>query len=157
MDKLQEEKREKALNSALKFLSFRSRSIKEVRDFLSKKGLPEKEIENLINYLVELGFLDDKKFAKTWIEERQKYKNKSRLALKLELQKKGVKPEIIEELLNESSNDYEIAKEFIKKKRARFANLDWDSFVQKAAGGLRQRGFSWDTIKKVIDEAKNEQ
>ena len=157
MDKLQEEKREKALNLALRFLSFRSRSIKEVRDFLSKKRLPEKEIENLINYFVELGFLDDKKFAKTWIEERQKYKNKSRLALKLELQKKGVKPEIIEELLNESRNDYEIAKEFIKKKRERFANLDWDSFVKKAAGGLRQKGFSWDTIKKVLDEAKNEQ
>jgi regulatory protein len=157
MDKLQEEKREKALNLALRFLSFRSRSIKEVRDFLSKKGLPEKEIENLINYLVELGFLDDKKFAKTWIEERQKYKNKSRLALKLELQKKGVKPEIIEELLNESSNDYETAKEFIKKKRERFANLDWNSFVKRVAGGLRQKGFSWETIKKVLDEAKNEQ
>lgn len=152
---------EKYLNSALKFLSFRPRSEKEVHDNLLKKKATPEVIERIINTLKEQKFLNDEDFTKWWIEQRLKFRPRSLKIIKLELRQKGIIQDIIDEARlslekdedNElTNNDLASAKKLVNKKLPRYANLEKQEVYQKLGGFLARKGFDWDTIKKSIDD-----
>src|SRR3990167_1812215 len=111
-----EEDRQLAFNYGLKYLSYRNRSTKEVYDYLTRKHFEENSIDFALKKLVDLKFINDEEFAKSWIESRQKYKGKSKLVLKNELRLKGLKDDQIEPLLNAAEDDLETAKIAYRKK-----------------------------------------
>lgn len=91
---------ERLYDKAIKFLSYRPRSEKEVRDSLllklrlTDKGEEEKKnfehsIEEAIKKLEKIGQIDDREFASWWVEQRTKFKKTSPRVVKLELLKKG--------------------------------------------------------------------
>lgn len=129
-----------AKNSALKFLSFRSRSVKEVRDYLVKKRFLDTDIDSAIDDLIELNFLDDEKLAKEWVEIRARTKPSGPVKLKFELRQKGISEEIIKKV---TKLDYS---PIIKALALRYPHKD----RQKLAGFLARRGFTWDQIKSAI-------
>jgi regulatory protein len=54
----------KGVDSAVRFLAHRPRSIQEVRRNLARKGLPPTVLEAVIERLVAMGYLDDIAFAR---------------------------------------------------------------------------------------------
>ena len=62
-----EDNRALAFNFSLKYLSFRNRSIKEVYDYLLRKNFIDETINSVLKRLVDLKFLNDEEFAKSWI------------------------------------------------------------------------------------------
>ena len=147
-----EESLSKAYNKSLRFLSFRARSIKEINDYLLKMGFEQTTVNQALDRLLEQKFLNDLEFAKLWIESRQKHKGKSRFVIKHELIKKGVDQDLIEKLLNESSDDLEVAKKLFEKKKGRYESLSKMEFKMKISQYLQRRGFSWDIVKRVLSE-----
>ena len=143
-----------ALGKSFKYLSFRARSEKEVRDYLSKKEIPEIIINQTIQKLQDMKYLDDDEFTTWWIEQRQGPRPKSKLFIKLELKQKGIADTIIEKHLNNSQNDLETAKKLFTKKQRTFERYTGDTYKQKVSQFLARRGFSWDIIKEVL---KNEE
>ncbi len=93
---------------ALKYLSLRSRSVKEVSDYLLKKGYSLEDANNAIQKLLELKFLNDDNFARSFTEQKQK-KGKSRMAIEFELKLKGINKEISQDVLNYSKSDFKLA------------------------------------------------
>src|ERR671917_342740 len=59
-----------AMNRALHFLGYRARSRREVRDRLRRYGYGPETVEGVVGRLVELGYLDDKEFARTATREK---------------------------------------------------------------------------------------
>ena len=147
---------EKALNQALKFLSFRPRSEKEVNQFLSRKKTDEKTISKVINQLKEQKLLDDSEFAKWWIEQRQTFNVKSKFIIKHELLQKGVAREIIDDLLIKSTDDYLVASLTFEKNKHKFKNYTGREYFQKASSFLQRKGFGWETIKKILKRQEND-
>src|SRR3989344_5237128 len=87
---------DKFYNSSLRFLSYRPRSEKEVRDRLkSKKATPE-IIEKIITKLKEKKFINDEEFTKLWIESRLRFKPRSLRLIEVELRQKGIGEELME-------------------------------------------------------------
>ncbi len=142
---------DKYFNSSLKFLSYRSRSEKEVRDNLIKKKAPQDLIEKIVERLKEHKFLDDKEFAIRFVEQRILSKPKAARVLKMELRQKGVSADIIENI--EMGDELEHAKKLLDKKVERYKSLDRDEIYKKMGSFLAGRGFDWETIKKAIDES----
>jgi regulatory protein len=156
---------EKFYNSSLRFLSFRPRSEKEVRDRLKIK-YQKSNIKNLtlvidkvIQKLKEQGFINDEEFTKWWIEQRTKVRPKAIRVITLELKQKGISNEIIESLLSKDvpleeqvSNDLELANKLIEKRIERLRNSSKQEIYQKLGSYLSRRGFDWETIKQSIDE-----
>ncbi len=144
-------------NKTLRFLSFRPRSEKEVADYLSQKNVDEKIGKRIIARLKELKFLDDREFARMWIEERTKIKPRSLRLIKLELKQKGISQDIIDEISQNSElrlqSDKEMAKKVIFKKIEKYKGLSKFALLQKLGPFLARRGFDYDTIKKAIDES----
>lgn len=88
-----------ALTIALKFLSSRPRSIKEVRDRLGDKGFGAEETDKTLQDLEAAGYLDDEKFAAMLAGSRVRYKNWGPLKIRNELAQKGVAKDIAERAL----------------------------------------------------------
>ena len=99
---------DKFYNLALRFLSYRPRSEKEVRDRLKikyqKSNLKDLEliIDRVIQKLKKYNFVNDLEFAKKWIESRMKFKPRSLRLIKLELKKKGISDDIIQAIIHDS-------------------------------------------------------
>jgi len=143
-------------NKSLRFLSYRSRSEKEVTDKLLKIKAPEEIVKTIIQKLKDYKFLDDFEFAKMFVRERSLLKNKPARVIKFELKQKGISEEIIEEVLidsREEEKDLDKAKEIIQRKIARYKGLDRFKKKEKLSHFLASRGFDYDTIKEAIDES----
>lgn len=139
----------KAKSQALRFLAFRQRSIHEIRRFLTKKGHEEKIVKEVINYLKELGYLNDYQFSQLWIEDRIRLKPMGKRRIYNELLIKGIEPEIIKEALENSFNEAiekELASSLVKK---RMGNCDSQ---EKMARFLYSRGFAAGIIKETITQ-----
>jgi len=142
----------KLYDKALRFLSYRPRSEKEIRDYLKKKTGEEKTIEKIIKKLKKQALIDDRIFADWWLEQRSRFRPKGRQALWLELFKKGISKEIIEEILFSEKEELVFARKASLKKLKAYQNLEPYQWRQKMIGFLARRGFSWETIKNVLEE-----
>jgi regulatory protein len=137
------------LNRALKYLSLKNRSVKEMTDYLTKKDYDEDDIKKTIDKLLELNFLNDDTFSKSFVVSRQ-LMGKSKRTIEFELKLKGVEKEKTEEILEDAKSDFKTAFEYILKRLHQFERYDAEEKQKKIISRLRSRGFSWDTISKVL-------
>jgi len=118
----------KYLDITLRFLSFRSRSEKEVRDSLIKKQASNDTIEQIVEWLKDHKFLDDKEFARRFTEQRIKLRPRGMRVIKMELRQKGISQEIIEEITakneGEEDNELAMAKRIVEKKIIKYKGLE---------------------------------
>lgn len=153
---------EKFYNKALRFLSYRPRSEKEVRSHFAKasKGQGQSPSEEVIDKVIQKlkvqKFINDEEFAKGWIEQRSTLKPRSLKLIKFELKYKGISNEIVDRIIHNSEfiiqNDLEQAKRLVEKRLVRYKVLDRQKIYEKLGRYLASKGFDWDTIKKSIDE-----
>lgn len=144
---------------ALKLLSIRLRSIYEIQgkliSYCIKKGFNRNEVENVIAYLQKTDLLNDNRFAKWWIEQRQGFKPKGSRVIKMELLDKGVAREIVDTVFQEmetvKGKEFESALLYIGRKMNNWKNYPFDQQKKKIEGLLFRRGFRWDLIRAVID------
>ena len=148
---------EKFYNFALRFLSYRPRSEKEVRDKLKVQSekLKVKDstaiIDKIIVKLKEKKFVNDEEFARMFLENRLRFKPRSSRLIQMELKQKGIDPETINNLQLTIDNDLESARKLVEKKIGRLEGLPKQEIYQKLGRYLASKGFDWDTIKKSID------
>lgn len=146
----------KIYDKVLRFLSFRPRSAKEIKDYLYKKGVGLETQKMVIKKLKEKKLLDDWQFALWWLEQRTTFKFSGRRLLVAELIKKGVRREIIDQVLVKkitNSLERKLAIKAAQKKLPSYQKLSPLEFRQKMSAFLLRRGFSWEVTKEVIDES----
>ncbi|MDX6641684.1 MAG: regulatory protein, partial [Solirubrobacteraceae bacterium] len=69
---MSEEALEGALQRAYRYLGHRDRTVAELRTHLLGKGATEAIAEAVVGELVELGYLDDARFARQFAEDRRR-------------------------------------------------------------------------------------
>ena len=133
---------------ALDLISRRPRSQREIRDYAFRKQWTKSNTERVIERLLERGYLDDAKFAEIFARSRANLRNYSTKRMKLELRKKGIASDIVDQVLTDSENFDENAalKNLIAKKRNRYDN------EQKLIAYLARQGFSYDKIKSALSD-----
>ncbi len=100
----------------------------------------------ILERLVERGYVDDTKFARYYVENRFVKKGVSHKRLKMELMKKGISQEIIDEVLGERNDEEEILK-IIAKKRAKYTD-------DKLVTYLCRQGFSYDLARDLVEKTE---
>ncbi len=155
----------KLYGRALEYCLMRPHSAREVRDYLWRKtratryrskktgelkerpGVSQALVDRVYKRLVEKAYIDDEKFTRYWVENRNQTKGMSRRKLEAELRAKGVANDIIERNLRDSlRNDTDELQKIIAKKRRRYP--DEQKFMQY----LARQGFSFDDIKTALRE-----
>jgi regulatory protein len=89
------------MEAAAAFLAVRSRSVDETRKRLVHLGYPAAIVEQVLERLVEIGYLDDEAFARAWVESRDRARPRGAAALRRELQRKGVPDDLVRAILDE--------------------------------------------------------
>lgn len=150
-----EDARERALQQALLFLSYRSRSESEICANLRKHELPEPVIEETLERLRRDGLANDDQFARAWVENRSTFRPRSRRMMALELRQKGLDEESMSSALA-AVDDKALAYEAAQKRSNRLSGLEWSVFRTKLSGFLARRGFSYSVIAPVVTRIWNE-
>lgn len=139
----------KAKERALYLLEYRDYSKKELFDKL-KKTNPEEYAQMAIEYLEELGLIDDERFAKKYVHDLVHFKRFFGQRLKYELQRKGIEPVIIEEVLDDLDVDPSAQiTQIINRKYPRALSNEKDR--RRAINACRRMGYSWDDIKNTLN------
>lgn len=140
---------ERAYGAALNFLSFRPRSRREMRDYFRRKKTEEEVVEEVLARLEANRLLDDREFARYWVENRQIFRPRGTMALRMEMRQKGLERDVIDEALAEVEDEEAVAHEAGRKKVRTFRHLDDREFFRRMVGFLQRRGFPYDVAAKV--------
>ncbi len=140
----------------LNFLSFRPRTVKEVRDRLWKYEVKDEDSQNLvIDKLKSKGYLDDIAFARWFIESRNTHRPRSISMLKMELSQKGVPKDIISDLVATMGDEKATLIHLLDKKLGNHRILDKLEKV-KIQSYLVRQGFAWDKVSEVVKSWQSE-
>lgn len=149
------EEMKKASNYALKYISYRPRSEKQVIDKMRQNDYENELIEYAINEMKRFGYIDDKQFALTYARDKINIKNIGKQRLISELIQKGIHRDIIDEVIKEvidKDEEYERALTIALKKMRIYRNDDYNAKKRKLANTLANKGYSYDITFKVIKE-----
>ncbi|PIU41765.1 MAG: hypothetical protein COS99_03720 [Candidatus Omnitrophica bacterium CG07_land_8_20_14_0_80_42_15] len=144
-----------ALGFSYQLLSYRPRSIYEIRIKLEEKGYKGELIDKVIERLKGLHYLDDKNFAKFWVEAKMKLKPVGSMILKRDLEERGIEEALIGEAIKDKETDYDefkTAYDVAEAKLATYGKIHKLKAMKRIYDYLVRRGFKFDIIRQVLDE-----
>ena len=139
-----------AMGRALRFLGYRARSRREVRDRLRRYGYGEETVDGVVGRLEELGYLDDEEFARTAAREKARRYGPRRVSA--ELRRSGVDAELAQGVVDEEfSGRSEVEAARLAAAR-RYNEAGSDAEARRVYGFLMRRGYSADVCAEVARE-----
>jgi regulatory protein len=147
---------------AFSYLGRRHHSVSELQIKLKQKGYETELINEVIVDLKNKNYLNDAEFAKMFTEEKVKLKLWGEQKIRSELIKRGIKTEIISDVLRDIiSDDVQVKNALLiaSKKYHTLKNRDTDKDVlrNKLITFLNARGYNYDVIKEVWNELIKEE
>lgn len=145
---MEEEELKKILGKAGKWLAVRDRCERELRQKLRDWEVPAENLEPLTDQLKSLGFIDDERFAMSFVSGHLKMKGWGKNKIKSALFQKGISESLINKSLLEFENeDWKEAldKAIAKAYRSGHSSVDYQA-KQKLVRHLMGKGFSYDEI-----------
>jgi len=141
---------------ALTLVGRRSYSEKSLSDKLLLKGYEPGNIKSAVARLLELGYINDEKYAAAYA----KYlfdKGKGELAVRKELEEKGISKDLINKTLSSLKTQEEPYEQIIKTIKSKFKNFNANNAGQarRAANYFLRRGFSSEDISKAFRRCDN--
>ncbi len=151
---------EAAKRIAFRFLSYRSRSVDEVRGKLIGSGFSPAVVESALARITELGYLNDYEHALNYgrccIEQKLWGATRIRDALL----KKGVAAGIVASALQVLGREHDFSRVARRALESRFSPEDIQAPAGKnkrrqAIAFLLRKGFAWDTIADAINSGND--
>jgi len=149
------QKEREAERVAINYLSYKPRSINELRRKLWTKKISDAMIDITIEKMKNYGYLDDEKYARDWIEERIRTRGFSSSKIKSELFLKGISKEIIENNLTEIYTpelEIKTAKRIAKKQIRKYKALDKKVIRRRIINFLLRKGYNYSVIESILPE-----
>ena len=146
----------RARERALRLLGLRDRPRRELESRLRQAGFDPGVVAQTMEWLVDLGYLDDRRFAAAYVAEKQRGGWGPR-KIRAELGVKGVERSTVDEVvaaLEDLDSTAAAASDAILQQtvRRRFGGqfaTDPEGAERRLAGFLARRGYDWDTIGRM--------
>ncbi len=141
-----------AKSAGVKYLALKLRTVEETRSKLENLGYDDETINNVLDELTAMGYLNDALYTQKYIYDRCKLKPKSKKMLKLELKAKGIEDSVISEVLDTCEMDETAIAEGLVMKKFRKYDLNDVNVQRKAHTFLQHRGFNHDLICETLNK-----
>lgn len=144
---------DKIFNYCFRLLGLKPYTEFEIRQKIKGrfKEIEEKTLDEVLDKLKELKYVNDEQFAKDYINFRTTISPRGAFVLKQELYKKGISEELIQKALNEVELDeVALAKQLVEHKAKSLQSFEPQKRKEKMIRFLMSRGFGYDVIKEVI-------
>ncbi|HVW23145.1 MAG TPA: RecX family transcriptional regulator [Candidatus Saccharimonadales bacterium] len=138
---------DKLYNQALRWVAMRPRTEWEIEQYLIRKGASPPLLKIILNKLSIIGLVDDKKFAEAFVADRRRLRPASRRKIILELKRKHVTEDTINEVVgNDSEDEHTALLAVIASKRRQSKYQDELKLMQY----LARQGFNYGDIKSAL-------
>ena len=144
-------------NLALYHLSFKQRTAKEVKDYLSQHDIQPEIISQVLDNLKKDNWINDRKYAHSFIQSNLLTADKGAFVLKQKLSQKGISSTIIEEELNQfdfTELTDKVAEKLLKKYQEKLPNK---ALQDKILQSLINKGFSYSQAKTAYQHLEIEE
>jgi regulatory protein len=141
----------RARERVLRLLARRPYSSAEITRYLRRHQIDGEIIQNVIDDLTEAKLIDDDAFAVYWVEQRETFRPRSRLALRQELGQKGIDREIVADALSEV-DEIDAARRVAQKQAGRWRGLPEAEWRTKLTRYLMRQGYPYDIVSEVVTE-----
>lgn len=154
---------DKVLFKAYTLLSYRPRSVSELRTLLKERvqGASSETVDAVLEHFIEKKYLDDTEFAQWWVRQRREVSSRfGAQRIKQELLQKGIAQEIIDAALHESKEDVSEVENAVilgRKLFDRSSESDPYKKKQKMLQSLVRKGFSWEDAQAAYARILQEQ
>ncbi len=148
--------RQKTFDRAVNLLTYKPRSIKELRErLLEKKWTNAEIVDGVIEKLKEYNYLNDAQFAKSFAESQIRQKPVGKRVLQMKLAQKKLDKETVEAALEkalEETPEEEIIERAIEKRLRLKGKPGTREDAKKFYDYLLRQGFSYDLVSKKMRE-----
>ena len=136
----------------MKYVIFKRRTEREVRQKCQKLQYTEEYMEEIIEYLKENNYINDKVYVEKYIQNTIRLKTASIYEIKIDLLRRGINEEYIEDYINK--NDIEL-EEYEQESATKLAKKKCGSVeIEKIKKYLMSKGYKYDSISLAIDNLK---
>ncbi len=150
LDMVFESEKENAFNYAVDYICKYVPSQKQMTHKLYDKKYTKRVVDYVIEKCKSYGYIDDEKYAQSYVFQNRKLKGK--IKLKQELMLKGINQKIIDEVLQDY--DEEDGCLILARKKALNKDLDDPKVYAQLVRFLQYRGYDWEQIKSAIDKVR---
>jgi regulatory protein len=141
---------ERALDLAYRHLAQRDRTVAEVRRQLERKRVDTAAIDAAVADLCELGYLDDARYARRFVEDRRTLDAWGAERIARRLRAAGVAPDLIEAAVGPAGGESELgaAVDVLRRRFRRPPSDDRDR--NRALGVLARKGYDLELAHEAI-------
>ncbi len=147
------------VSRSLWLIERKERTVEEIRTYFKAKGHDADDINAAVARLMDMGLLDDSRYAERYIAGPARRKGYGRTRIYRELVAKGVDGEVVHEAL-EREHDTDAEYQLL----ARLGRRKWEEFTRtgvppekarsRLVAHLGRRGFSQGAIIRFLDELR---
>lgn len=144
--------REKAMDLAVKYLSFKSRTSSEMVEYLKKKNVDEKIIAEVMQKLGEYRYIDDQVYLKNYVENNRHLNYYGSRRMSQDLKKRGISDQLLLSLedLFSKQDEYQCC-EIVAKKNLRILKGQTSAQKKKKLyDKLGRMGYPTEMVLEVI-------
>ena len=137
---------------AIKLITIKDRTEKELRDKLKAKNFDENRIEEEMEFLSNYGYINDKRYAEHFTNDCISIKKWGKSRIRAELLHRGVDREIVENVIEDAFIDIEDDRLYAEMEK-RFKNADFSNMKERSRifNFYLRRGFSTEEIKGAMN------
>jgi len=135
-----------------RYLAGAEHTREQLRHYLEGRLYHTGVIDDLIEWAVDTGLVDDLRYAEAFIRSHSGRSPMGNFRMRLELGKRGVPSEITDELLSERDEE-ELFGDLVREVRSKYGRLERTRAFRRASGYLQRRGFAYDLVRRVLGSA----
>lgn len=162
----QEQLHESARAIVLRQLTASAKSRQQLEDKLADKDIPEPVARAVLDRFEQVELVDDQAFAQSYVRQRAETRKLARPALRMELQRKGVDRDLVEQALAQRTDDDERADavELARRKlpsgpalQAQLADREAkQKLIRRMVSALARKGYApglaFEVVRDVLDD-----
>lgn len=134
----------------MKYVVFKKRTEKEVKEKCKILKYDEELIEEIIEYLKDNSYIDDENYVYKYIQNVMRLKKCSINEIKIDLLKRGINEDLIDTYINEEVEEFELnSAKLLAEKKIKTMELE------KVKRYLLNKGFSYSNVSKAIDNLED--
>ncbi len=135
---------------ALRLLSYRDRSERELRDRLAKKGFNEDIIGAAIAQLRDAGLIDDRAFALSLCRQARENKLLGHNGVRLYLLTKGISRALVDEVTDYDEEQEIVTIRKLIRKKYRHVASPAPADIKRLRSFLLRKGYAPDVIRRAL-------
>lgn len=127
----------------LRQLAVAPRTRTQLADALVRRGVPDEVVARVLDRFEEVQLIDDREFARQWVETRHGGRGLARRALSYELRRRGIDDETCREAVDRigDEDELEAARDLVRRRWMSMRDDDPVRAVRRLAGMLARKGY----------------